>query len=114
MAASIDVKQVVTMEPFVTVRLDLSSLTSDLLENIAHGGPSGATASRVTCEVIQKPTDGSDLSVEHKSASDSTTNNTMALRFYTSPGGSLSGAKVRVFVTFHSFASGGITASVST
>lgn len=114
MAASIDVKQVEAMEPYVTIRLDLSSLTSDLLENIAHGGPSGASVSRVSYEVIQKPTDGSDLSMEHKAASDSTTNNTVALRFYTSPGGSLSGAKVRVHLTFHAFASGGITASVST
>ena len=113
MAASIDVKQVVGMEPYVTIQLNLSSLTSDLVENIAHGGPSGCTVTRASFEVIQKPTDGSDLSMEHKVASDSTTNNTVALRFYTEPGGSLSGAKVKVFLTFHDFATGGITASVS-
>lgn len=113
MAASfVKAARTVEMDPHVVSQFDLGTLVADALENIAHAGPSGCTVDEARCEVITRPTDGSPVFMEHKTASDSTTNDTVALRFYTVAGGSLDGAVVRVKCKFNAMSSNSITATV--
>lgn len=109
MAATVDQTFTMGGVPLPETRVDLSSLDAGEVENIAHGGPSGVPVRSVQMEVITRPTDGSDVRMEHLATSDSTTNDTVALKFYTSAGGSLTGAKVRLRFIFGSMKSGGIT-----
>lgn len=101
------------MQPEIVTQFDCSSLVSDKIESLSHGGPTGATVSAVEFEITTRPTDGSQLSCEHVSASDSTTGNTIALRFWVQPGGSIDGAVVRVRVRFRAMASNSIGTWVS-
>lgn len=93
--------------------VELSALSASQDEDVAHGGPSGATVAEARMELITKPTDGSTFYMEHESAGDSTTNNTAQLRFMSETGGSLTGAKVRVTFVFTEAATGGTSYSVT-
>ena len=110
MAASIVENFPIASTPRIITQTKLKTLVADAIENIAHGGPAGAKVQSVTMEVTTRPTDGSPVLMEWQEYNDSLTNDTVALKFYTIPGGSLTGAIVRVNCVFGAVASGGITA----
>ena len=92
----------------VVTQMQLSVLTAGLTESIAHNGPSGARVSEARMEIITQPNDDSPVMFAHLSGTDSTTNNTVAVRFDTAAGGSLTGAVVRVLCKFRAMKAGGI------
>jgi hypothetical protein len=109
MAISTDSSFIQRDIPEVCNVIQVSTLDAGVDVNQAHTGPSGARAYKVDHTVITKPTDGSDVKFEWDGANDSTTNNTIRIRFDTEAGGSLTGAVVKLFVYFGGVASGGIS-----
>ena len=89
-------------------QMQLSVLVAGLTESIAHNGPAGARVTEARMEIITQPNDDSPVMFAHLSGTDSTTNNTVAIRFDTAAGGSLTGAVVRVICKFKAMKSGGI------
>lgn len=87
--------------------IELSSLTSDQTEDVAHTGPSGCRAVFVLPQVTAQATDGSMVTGEHIKASDSLVNNTVRVKFRVGAGGDISGAKATVLVFHLAQASGG-------
>ena len=87
-------------------RIELSSLTSDQYEDIAHKGPSGAACLFVLPLVSAGATDGSQVTGEWVKASDSTASNTVRVRYRVASGGDISGAVATVLVFFLKQASG--------
>jgi hypothetical protein len=113
MAYTTSAPVVVQESPDIITRFDLSTLDSDILINVPHGGNTGTVVEQVWYEVTTRPTDGSPVFMSHPVSSDSTTNDTVALRFRTIPGGSLDGAVVRVHVKFLGCASNSVGTWVS-
>jgi hypothetical protein len=83
--------------PMLVRSFELSVMTSDQQEVVTHGGPL-ATPETVSFYVTTRPTDGSQISMEWVSSS--TANGTVTLRFYSDGLGDLTGAVVRVHLTF--------------
>jgi hypothetical protein len=109
MAATVDtVARMLTGTPLIISETQLSALTADEPEDIAHGGVAGLAPRKVEMEILTRPTDGSDIRMWHDNDNDNTTNNTCRLRFYTSGGGSLTGAVVRLRFEFAGMKSGGL------
>jgi hypothetical protein len=98
-------------EPYIVTRLTVGTLAADAIENLAHGGPSGAPARTVSMSILTRPISGDPVFMSHETASDSLTNNTVAVRFWTIPGGALTGAVVELDCLFGAVGSGGITAT---
>ncbi len=86
----------------------LSVMTSGQLESVAHGGPSGIAPTWVAFETVTGATTGDPVAYEHIAASDSTSNNTVAVRAVVAPGADIAGATVRVLCGFIARASGGL------
>ena len=80
------------------VEQTLSGLTSGALTNIPTLGPTALAPKAVSFTVTTRPTDGSDVGMTWE-ASD-TTNTEVDLRFSASAGGSLGGAKVKVYLDY--------------
>lgn len=91
--------------PFV-VRTRLSGLTKNLAENVEHGWEDGTVIEDVSFAVVTAPTDGSMISMEWLRSQDSTTNNTVNVRFRCS--GSITGAVVDLFCKSRAAGSGGL------
>jgi hypothetical protein len=109
MAATVDSRvPLLTGTQFEVHKVVLSSLVSDQLENVAHGGPSGANASFVLPIVITSATSNDPVTVEWISGSDSTSNNTIAIKAKVAAGGDISGAKVALIIFFGDRASDGL------
>lgn len=98
----------VEQTPRIVTQFDLTGLEPDQTLNLSHGGPTGAAPDEVRWEVVVSPTDGSPVLVEHLVSGDSTTADTVRLKVRTIPGGSLSGATVRIRVKFLACASNSI------
>ena len=88
---------------------ELSALESDVLVNVDHNGPSGAAASLVIPVVTTGATDGSQVTAEWIKGSDSTTNNTVAVRARVETGGDITGAVVTCYMFFTTRASAGLS-----
>lgn len=90
--------------------VQLSSLTSGLLENIATpiAAPRSVLASVVDCVITTSATSGDPISWEWIRANDSTTNNTVAVKFKVPVGGDITGAKAAVFIYFFNRATAGL------
>ena len=110
MAATVGKTYTIQGTPFPKTRVDLSALTADEPEDIAHVGPSGVKVREVRMEIVTRPDDGSDIRLWHDENNDSLTNDTCRLRFYTAGGGSLTGAEVYVHFEFGAMKSGGTSA----
>jgi len=96
-----------TNVPFVITESSLSTLVAGKSESISHNGPSGATPLMVLCTTTTRPTDGSV--VDFSWTGTSTSGNTVSVTLDTVPGGSLTGAAVKVYCLFHEQGSGGIS-----
>ncbi len=92
---------------FTEMTVQLSSITAGALIALSHGGPSGAAPHRVSHTVVTAPTSQDPIGMSWESSS--TSADTVSLRFTVPQGGDISGAKVKVYVTFKESASGGIT-----
>ena len=92
---------------FTEQTIQLSSITAGALIALAHGGPSSATPHRVSHTVVTAPTSQDPIGMTWESSS--TSDNTVSLRFTVPQGGDITGAKVKVYVTFKESAGGGIT-----
>jgi hypothetical protein len=112
MGATVKRRYAVQMCPYIMTELNLVDPVAGLEESIAHGGPTGCSVARVSYDVVKIATDGSIPALAHVAADDDTTvgTDTVALKFYTTPGGSLAGAEVKVYCHFDAAASGGIGA----
>lgn len=86
--------------------VQLSAITAGALIAMAHGGPGGAEASRVTFNVKTQPTSQDPIAMSFESAS--TTANTVSVRFTVPQGGDMTGAVVEVYTQFKDAAGGGI------
>lgn len=107
MAATVDSNSLTKMVPELTNEIRLSSLTAGTTETLSHKGPTGVAPSEVAVETTTVATDGSAVNWTH--TADSTTSNTTSIKFDTAAGGSLSGAKVKIRLTFYPQASGGLS-----
>jgi hypothetical protein len=107
-AATIDESKVETSVPLCITRVQLSALTSDQNEDVAHGGPSGAVPLLVIPVVTVGAATGDQVTAEWIKASDSTSNNTVRVKARVAAGGDIAGAKLSVFVVFANMASAGL------
>lgn len=107
MSATTDSTVATGFGDFTEMTVQLSSITAGALIALAHGGPSGATPHRVSHTVVTAPTSQDPVGMSWESSS--TSADTVSLRFTVPQGGDISGAKVKVYVTFKESASGGIT-----
>lgn len=95
---------------FQEMEMVLAALTPGLQENIAHGYKhTGAVVYSVSFEILVPPTAGLMMPMWIK-ASDSTANDTFAIRVDGSVGADFTSAKIRCRVIFLQAASGGISA----
>lgn len=108
-AATVDEYKVELAVPYVITRTQLSSLTSDQAEDVAHRGPSGCSPFLVLPVVTVAATSGDAVSCEWIKASDSTTNNTVRVKAKVGPGGDIAGAKITVLCFFAQQASAGLS-----
>tara|TARA_R100000458_G_C8071944_1_gene110355 strand:+ start:218 stop:547 length:330 start_codon:yes stop_codon:yes gene_type:complete len=86
----------------------LSSITAGALIAMSHGGPSGATPYKVSHTVTTAPTSQDPIGMSWESSS--TSDNTVSVRFTVPQGGDITGAEVKVYVTFKDSAAGGLDA----
>jgi|SRR6185369_5087648 len=103
-------------EPYFVHEVEVSSITSDQTENIANGSPTdksgvGIVPEKVECEVITPPTVLCTMSFYRVKASDSTTNNTSAVKFVAEAGGDLVGMVAKVKFFFKESKAGGISST---
>ena len=88
--------------PALTTYIALSALVSGELLNLSHGGPSGVVPDEISFECTARPTSGVGVCLVRERASDSTSNNTAAVRLIASDGvSSLDDGTVRVFFKFY-------------
>lgn len=107
-AATVDEFKYELAVPFSITRVQLSALTSDQNEDVAHHGPSGCSPFLVLPVVTVSATDGSVVTAEWIKASDNTTNNTCRVKFRVPAGGDITGAKATVLFFFAQQASAGL------
>lgn len=95
----------------VITEMQVSSMTSDQIETISHGGPDGVYPYKVELDVIVEPVSG-PVTMAWIRASDDATNNTSNLRFSVPAGGDITSAVGLVRFYFkHSKSDGLVTAS---
>ena len=99
--------KVISSVPFSITELSLSTIVAGKSEAVSHGGPTGATPLMVLHTVSTRPTDGSV--VDFAWTASSTSGDTVSVTLDTVPGGSLTGAVVKVYCLFSEQASGGIS-----
>ena len=87
--------------------LQLSSITAGALIALAHGGPTGAAVHRVAHTVVTQPTSQDPIGMSWEAAS--TSADTVSIRFTVPQSGDITGAVVKVYVTFKESAGGGTT-----
>lgn len=107
-AATVDEFKVELGVPFVVTRVQLSALTSDQNEDVAHRGPSGCAPFLVLPQVTVGATSGDQVTCEWVKASDNTANDTVRVKARVASGGDITGAKVTVLCFFAQSASGGL------
>ena len=107
-AATVDESKYELAVPFSITRVQLSALTSDQNEDVAHKGPSGASPFLVLPVVTVGAADGSQVTAEWIKASDSTANNTVRVKARVATGGDITGAKLTVISFFAQQASAGL------
>jgi len=88
---------------------ELNTLTTDQDEDVAHGGPSGVLPVAVIPVQTAQATSEELVTCSWNKAADSAANNTCRLVFAVENGGSISGAKFRVYFVFLQAASGGVS-----
>lgn len=98
----------VSGHPYYVTEVQVSSITAGQDIDVSHGGPPGASVSKMEWEVIERPTSRHAVTVEHDKENDSTTNDTARVAIDTEVGGDLAGAVVLLRFTFFAQASGGI------
>jgi hypothetical protein len=108
MAATVDSARYKLSVPFVMYEIQLSSLVADQPETLTHVH-TGCTPFKMDFAVVTAPTDGSLVGMRYLESDFNTTNNTVIARFTCPVGGSLDGAKVKVWIWFVDVASGGMT-----
>lgn len=118
MSVTVDKTTIVQGVPLPTTEVQLSALTAGELEDVSHGGPAGVRVQHAHMEILTRPTDGSDIRMERSTADDvlslqTVGSDTIALRFYTEAGGSLTGAIVKVRFEFGALKSGGFALSAT-
>jgi hypothetical protein len=107
-AATVDEFKVELGVPFTITRIQLSALTSDQAEDVAHRGPSGCSPFLVLPVVTVGATSGDPVTGTWVKASDNTTNNTVRVTARVPAGGDIAGAKVTVMCFFAQTASAGL------
>lgn len=107
-AATVDEYKVELAVPYVVTRVQLSSLTSDQNEDVAHRGPSGCSPFLVLPQVTVGATTGDQVTCEWIKASDNTTNDTVRVKARVAMGGDIAGAKLTVVCFFAQQASAGL------
>ena len=107
-AATVDEYKYELAIPFSITRIQLSALTSDQAEDIAHRGPSGCSPFLVLPVVTVGATSGDPVTCEWVKASDSTANNTVRVKARVGTGEDIAGAKVTVLCFFAQQASAGL------
>lgn len=90
--------------------VQLSGLTSGLLENVAtpSQAPRSVLPSIVIPVVTAAATSGDPVTAEWIRANDSTTNNTVAVKFKVRAGGDITGATASVFFLYFNRATAGL------
>ena len=107
MSATTDSTVATGFGDFTEMTISLSSITAGALIALAHGGPSKATPHRVSHTVVTAPTSQDPVGMSWEGSS--TDDNTVSIRFTVPQGGDITGAKVKVYVTFKESAGGGIS-----
>ncbi len=106
MAHTVDSTTPTRFGALTETRLQLSGITASSLEAVAHGGPTGATPYKVTCNVTTQPTSQDPITLSWEGSS--TSADTVSLRFLVPQGGDMTNAIVDVYVLFKDAASGGL------
>ena len=107
MALTVDSTTPTRFGDLTEVELQFSSITDASTTTVSHGGPSGATPYKVSHVVTTAPTSRDPIWMSWEASS--TANNTIDVRFSVPQGGDITGAIVKLFVTFREAASGGIS-----
>ena len=107
-AATVDEYKVELAIPYVVTRIQLSALTSNQAEDVAHRGPSGCSPFLVLPVVTVQATSGDVVTCEWIKASDNTTNNTVRIKARVPPAADIAGAKLTVVCFFAQQASAGL------
>ena len=107
MALTVDSTKPTRFGDITEVELQLSSITDASTTSVAHGGPSGVAPYKVSHVVTTAPTSRDPIGMSWEASS--TSANTVDVRFSVPQGGDITGAIVKMYVTFRESASGGIT-----
>ena len=107
-AATVDEWKYELAVPYSITRVQLSVLTSDQAEDVAHHGPSGCSPFLVLPVVTVGTTSGDPVTCEWVKASDSTSNNTVRVKARVGAGEDIAGAKLTVLCFFAQSASAGL------
>tara|TARA_Y100000310_G_C19967865_1_gene484128 strand:- start:120 stop:470 length:351 start_codon:yes stop_codon:yes gene_type:complete len=92
---------------FTEQTIQLSSITAGALIALSHGGPTKAAPHRVSHTVVTAPTSQDPIGMSWEASS--TSADTVSIRFTVPQGGDITGAVVKVYVTFKESAGGGIS-----
>lgn len=106
MAATVLDTKVIKWFPAPQMRVKLSTLVAGAWETISHGGPSGVEAQDVEMTVETPTAAGDTIQLVRDRSSDSTTNNTIAVKFICT--GSITGAVVTLKISFLQHGSGSL------
>jgi hypothetical protein len=95
--------------PFPMQQCSVNTLVPNVAFNITLLGPSGLAPVEVSTVVTTEATTRDPVFVKHDPSLDSTANNTITLEPDTIPGGDITGAIIKVTITWNGVASGGIS-----
>ena len=107
MALTVDSTTSTRFGDITEMELQFSSITDASTTTVSHGGPSGVTPYKVSHIVTTAPTSRDPVGMSWEATS--TANNTIDVRFSVPQGGDITGAIVKMHVTFRDSASGGIS-----
>ncbi len=113
MALTASNKKLLTSSPYVLCTIDCSTLVAGASETItlpttiSGAWPSGVAPDRVSFTVTTPPTSNDPVFMSY--TGNSTTNNTITVKFDTTSGGSLTGAVAKLELRALAQATGGIT-----
>ena len=106
MALTIDSTTPTRFGDITEMELQVSSITDASTTTIAHGGPNGVAPDKVSHVVVTAPTSRDPVGMSWEASS--TANNTIDVRFSVPQGGDITGAVIKMHLTFREAASGGI------
>ena len=93
------------------VEMVRTTLTANLEEDIAHGGPDGVAPQNVSCSVVVPATTTDGLNFEWHEPNSNVTNNTIRVRWGGDAAADFTAMEVMLRIEFPAMKSGGISIS---